>query len=76
MDRAVPRHAREAGQAGRPDHDGKMRFTRSVISRVTGMAVTFVDDLQPFRRKGRLKPFTNSVFHRHFAVNPLQSRSL
>ena len=73
MDRPMPSHTRQGRQTGRTDHHGEMRLTRTVIPCMACVTVAFVQHFQPFRFKGRLKPFTNSVFHRHFAVNPLQS---
>ena len=73
VNRPVARDARQRGQTGRAYHDGEMRLTRPVVPCMTGMPVAFVHHLKPIRRKSRLKPVTNSVFHRHFAVNPLQS---
>lgn len=71
MNSAVPRHARHFRKSGRCNHHFPMAFARSVIARVTGMAMAVIDHLQRGGRKRRLQCVVNFLFKRHyFYSNP------
>ena len=52
IDHALAFEARDAGESGTLDLDGKMRFARAVVSEVAVVPCTVVDDIQPHGCEG------------------------
>ncbi len=67
---SVTRDTGKPGEGRGADADGEMAGARTVVARVTCVAVAFVDDGQFGRRKCACQAIFNLLFYLHFAATP------
>ena len=70
MHGTMPRDARQWRKGGGADHDLEMAFAGTVITRMAGMAMTFVHHFQPLWCKGPRQPCLDFILHSHFSLTP------